>query len=731
MLLRLPIVANGFDVPMARKRLQYNVRMTKTQLILNRYKPLAKAGAGGFGTVQVAWDTRIQRKVAIKCIPLSEAELLRAALPGADAIDVSPDERSESVIASSVHAAGSAGSSSSVVDPADVPPWEDLPEEAGFAGSGDAGDSGASDDQEELASASVSRAGCDSAGASSSDASLGQLLPGQSVSLTDEVDPASRPLVRTLSRIPGLDEARTAAILSDPSIVTVHDFEIQDSTAYLIMEYVEGMTLTELLRDHDDRLTLDVVAAVFDAVAHALEVAHENGVLHLDIKPDNILINASGQVKVTDFGLATLADAQGFGVAGGGTIGYMPLEQMRQENLDARCDEWALASVTYEMLAGENPFLAPNLFQAQEAIEDGELVLPSLCWDNLDPAADDPIFYALDPEREERYETVADFAEELSPFLGDPAKGRAELADIVAGPDEEEGTEPQPREPGIPLRDRITPELLFFGSHACGAAGSALLAFAALQNISQTEGFANPLFWGLLLLITLAGALRPHLGALLGFVSLSAMLVMCGVPAAGCVLLAGIGVWWWYLGRAGDATANAALATPLAGAIGLGPLGPLAAGFALRPVAAMATAAFQVLCGFMLAGLGSASFMGWDVLATWHFSTAAFASDAVIDRMAAMLTEPSTWIMAASWVLAAGACALLRWRPTRLFASFGVLAGAAVLVAGFVLAAVCGSPSASAFTDPADVASLVVSSGIMLFAAYLLPDPEYYDESGE
>ena len=716
---------------MARKRLQYNVRMTKTQLILNRYKPLAKAGAGGFGTVQVAWDTRIQRKVAIKCIPLSEAELLRAALPGADATDVSPDERSESVIASSVHAAGSAGSSSSIVDPADVPPWEDLPEEAGFAGSGDAGDSGASDDQKELASVSVSQAGCDSAGTSSSDASLGQLLPGQSASLTNAVDPASRPLVRTLSRIPGLDEARTAAILSDPSIVTVHDFEIQDSTAYLIMEYVEGMTLTELLRDHDDRLTLDVVAAVFDAVAHALEVAHENGVLHLDIKPDNILINASGQVKVTDFGLATLADAQGFGVAGGGTIGYMPLEQMRQENLDARCDEWALASVTYEMLAGENPFLAPNLFQAQEAIEDGELVLPSLCWDNLDPAADDPIFYALDPEREERYESVADFAEELSPFLGDPAKGRAELADIAAGPEEEEEPEPQPREPGIPLRDRITPELLFFGSHACGAAGSALLAFVALQNISQTEGFANPLFWGLLLLITLAGALRPHLGALLGFVSLSAMLVMCGVPAAGCVLLAGAGVWWWYLGRAGDATANAALATPLAGAIGLGPLGPLAAGFALRPVAAMATAAFQVLCGFMLAGLGSASFMGRDVLATWHFSTTAFASDAVIDRMAAMLMEPGTWIMAASWVLAAGACALLRWRPTRLFASFGVLAGAAVLVAGFVLAAVCGSPSASAFTDPADVASLVVSTGIMLFAAYLLPDPEYYDESDE
>lgn len=727
---------------MARKCLQYNVRMTKTQLILNRYKPLAKAGAGGFGTVQVAWDTRIQRKVAIKCILLSEAELLRAALPGADALDVSPDERGESSVGSQgfgltgAHAAGSAAPSATAIDPADIPPWEDLPEEAGSAGVEDAGVPDGPNASAKPTSALAREvgpgfAGFDPADPASADSFPNQLLPGQSVSLTNAVDPASRPLVRTLSRIPGLDEARTAAMLSDPSIVAVYDFEIQDSTAYLIMEYVEGMTLTELLRDHDDRLTLDVIAAVFEAVAHALEVAHENGVLHLDIKPDNILINASGQVKVTDFGLATLADAQGFGVAGGGTIGYMPLEQMRQENLDARCDEWALASVTYEMLVGENPFLAPNLFQAQEAIEDGELVLPSLCWDNLDPAADDPIFYALDPEREERYESVADFAEELSPFLGDPAKGRAELADIVAGPEEEEEPEPQPREPGIPLRDRITPELLFFSSHACGAAGSALLAFVALQNISQTEGFANPLFWGLLLLITLAGALRPHLGALLGFVSLSAMLVMCGVPAAGCVLLAGAGVWWWYLGRAGDATANAALATPLAGAIGLGPLGPLAAGFALRPVAAMATAAFHVLCGFMLAGLGSASFMGWDVFAAWRFSAAAFASDAVIDRMAAMLLEPGTWIMAASWVLAAGACALLRWRPTRLFASFGVLAGAAVLVAGFVLTAICGAPSSSAFTDPADVASLVVSAGIMLFAAYLLPDPEYYDESDE
>lgn len=742
--------------------------MTKKQLILNRYKPLAEAGAGGFATVQVAWDTRIQRKVAIKCIPLSEADLQRAALPGANAI-VLPNEEAveddafapgewfgEDAAQGAPGAAGGLANAdvhASRVNPEDVPPWEDLPEEgarqshssaqsrvaanvAPDGGTDSAAVSGENlHDGEDAADAWLfSEAGRAAARAEVSagfavDGCDSLPVPGESVSLTRP--DADEPLVRTLSRVPGLDEARTAAMLSGPNIVAVYDFEIQDSTAYLIMEYVEGMTLTELLRDHDADLSLDVVAAVFDGVARALEVAHENGVLHLDIKPDNILINHAGQVKVTDFGLATLADASGFGPAGGGTIGYMPLEQMRQENLDARCDEWALASVMYEMLAGENPFFAPDLFQAQEAIEDGELVLPSLCWDDLDAEADDVIFYALDPERDERYETVRDFAEELEPFLGDAAAGREALAAIVQGPPEEEPAA-APRAPRIPLRERITPGLLRVASHVCGAAGPGVLAFVSFANISQTAGFDNPLFWGLMGLIVLAGALRPHLGTLLGLLALSAMLITCGIPAAGCVLLVAVGVWWWYLGRRADAPANAALAVPLAGAVGLGPLAPLVAGFSMRPLPAMITAAFQVLCAFVLASLGSGSLMGWDVLATWHFSAGAFAGEVVTDRMVALLQTPGMWAMAASWVLAAGVCALLRWRPTRAFAVFGTLAGAAALVAGLVLA-VASSASGQATWEfsPFDVASLVISTAIMLFASYLLPDPEYDDEGNE
>ena len=179
--------------------------------------------------------------------------------------------------------------------------------------------------------------------------------------------------------IPGLEEARSVAKLSDANIVTVYDCAVEDSCAYVIMEYIEGKTLAEIIDEIDDNITLDVVAAVFTAVAHALEVAHSENTLHLDIKPENVIVNAKGVAKVTDFGLAALMDATGSGTTGGGTIGYMPLEQMRQEPLDVRTDEWALASLTYEMLAGENPFFAATLRGAEEAIEGAELVLPSLC----------------------------------------------------------------------------------------------------------------------------------------------------------------------------------------------------------------------------------------------------------------------------------------------------------------------------------------------------------------
>lgn len=668
--------------------------MAKRKLILDRYKPLAQAGAGGFGTVQVAWDTRIQRKVAIKCIQLSETELRRASLPGADAV------------------------SAPQVDPADVPPWEDLPGEGAgaCAGSACAGSAGGS----------FSADGAAPPGGSAAAAPPSALDPGSSVSLTRD----DAPLVRTLVRIPGLDEARTAAMLSDQNIVTVYDFEIEDSVAYLIMEYVEGMTLTELLRDHDAELTLDVVAAVFAGVAHALEVAHESQVLHLDIKPDNILINLQGQVKVTDFGLATLADASGFGRTGGGTIGYMPLEQMRSESLDVRCDEWALASVTYEMLSGENPFFAPDLWAAQEAIEEAELVLPSLCWDELDEEADDVLFIALGPDREERFGSIEDFAAEFEPLLGDARRGKRALAAIVQGPVEEEGGEEEPA-PRVPLRDRITERVVGLASRACGGVGSALLAFWSLWQIPQATGIDNPLFWGIGALIALAGFVRPHLGALLSFIALSGACMAQGCLAGACVLLAAAIAWWWMLGRFGDSLANCALAVPLAGAVGIGPLAPIVAGLSLRTLPAMGSALFQAFEAFVLASFGSGSIIGWNCFFAWPFASNTTQGMMPVDVMLAMLCRPETWVMAASWVLAAGVCALACSRPSRAFSIAGTVLGTVVLVAGLAVSAGCASAWSSMLPDAASLAAVLASGVLAIAACFLLPDWEPDGEDAE
>lgn len=646
-------------------RLPYNRRMARDQqLILNRYRPVGETKAGGFGTVRVAWDTRIQRRVAIKCIELDEMDAARAALPGANAVRQQPREPL---------------------------PWEDDP----LFGQDDAVD------------------GAGENGATSVFDLIG-----------DE------PLVHSLAHVPGLDEARTAAMLSDASIVAVYDFEVQDSTAYLIMEYVEGMTLTELLHAHADRLTLDVAAAVFASVSHALEVAHANQVLHLDIKPDNVLINHQGQVKVTDFGLATLADASGYGAAGGGTIGYMPLEQMRQENLDVRCDEWALASLTYEMLAGENPFLAPDLERAEAVIEDAELVLPSLCWDGLDPAIDDVIFFALDPDREERYATVADFAEELEPFLGDPKRGVRELSVIVGHADDEEEeaeVEKAPPAPRVPLRERITPLQRTVAAHAVGALGSGAVAFVAFANLPQTSGFANPLFWGLFALVTLAGALKPHLGALLAYFALSATLIAGNAPAAGIVLLAAAATWWYFTGRLSNADANATLVPPLAGAFGCNQLTPLVAGFCLPPARAFGALAFSLLVSLMLAACGSHSLLGWDALANWQFSA---GLDVQAD-LGSLLMQPALWCIVISWIVATGALSAFRLRPTRAFAVLGTLVAGALLLAGIALAAWVASGQATWMPSLNNLVFTIVPIVVMLLMCVLVPEPFYYDEDYE
>ena len=673
--------------------------MAYAKLILDRYEPIGTAGTGGFGTVQIAWDPRIQRKVAIKTIQLTEQDAYRAALPGAQAVAQAGQ--------SQTGAGGAIGVDASTADRwHGIQPWSEFLEEDSHAESDD---------------------------------------------FDQDFEPEA---FHALAHLPGLDEARTAAMLSDPRIVTVFDFEVRGQTAYLIMEYVEGITLTKIMREYADWLTLDVIAAVFDAVAGALTTAHEGGVLHLDIKPDNIMVNAKGEVKVTDFGLATLADASGAGTTGGGTIGYMPLEQMRREHLDARTDEWSLAAVAYEMLTGENPFLVKTLDEAEAAIEDAELVLPSLCWENIDEQIDDVMFYALDPDRDERYASVADFAEEADKFLGDSAVGKDQLAAIVedalglsdetddahddaslelegatasAGafgffkslfdrdkapsatsepanaqnampldyPDEDDGDDieeeppsqaaPKPARPARkPLRDRVSAPARGFLSRAFAAVASGGIALLAAANYTPLEAFGPGQFAVVAAIAIAAAALavvRHHLGALISFILLAIAMLMHNAIVPAIVLLLALALWWYFIARDSAGASNVALAVPLLGAVGGAPIVPLLAGVALPPVQAVATTAFAAVVALALGSLGSQSLLGWDAMTYWLMgdvnASALFGS---------LVTKTSTWLTIGISLVAAFAQSFLSMQRKRWMEIVGLVLAVALMGLALVVA---------------------------------------------
>ena len=697
--------------------------MVRDDLILDRYEPIGTAGTGGFATVQIAWDPRIQRKVAIKTIKLTALDAQRAALPGAQAV-------AGSNTAHRWHGAM---------------PWQEYL----------AGQDGSAPD----AAASAMRG---------QSAAEGQLAQGDACAEgsdaeerepTSEADEAFETAYRvpdqvtSLAHLPGLDEARTAAMLSDPRIVTVYDFEVRGRFAYLIMEYVEGITLTRLLADYPDHITIDMVAAVFDSVAGALTAAHDAGVLHLDIKPDNILISPAGQVKVTDFGLATLADASGEGTTGGGTIGYMPLEQMRREHLDARADEWALASVTYEMLTGSNPFRARGLDEAESAIENAELILPSLCWDDVDEQIDDVVFYALDPDRDERYESVSDFAEEMDKFLGDPHNGVEQLALVVAdalaldespeGYDEEddeyadwpeddeldrlrpaffnrvagvaaafrrgvgavrevaaEGVE-EGRESADhwraddsagqygesasllrrPLLERIPERVLRFIMRGISGACGGFVAYLALSNMSfLAAGFGpgTPYVVGAIaVVVAILSALWADVGALLAFFLFSVSVILCGHPVVGTVMLIATVVWWYVFAHDCKECASVALLVAPFGAIGAACAVPFVAGGVLKPVHAAVTMAFGVILAFALGCMGTCSLLGWDAFSHWAFLRADVAGNAL-----AMAKSINTWTTAVGWIAAASVLSVLHGRSSRPITVIGIAIALACVLVG-------------------------------------------------
>lgn len=155
-------------------------------------------------------------------------------------------------------------------------------------------------------------------------------------------------------------EARTMARLRHPHVVMVHDFHrLNDGGAAIVMEHVEGGSLRERMRQHASGLPMDEALRIFRQVCSGLAAAHAAGLVHRDVKPENVLLNHDGTARVSDFGLAVPADSTSMRLTltgtSVGTVEYMAPEQMRGEELDARSDVFSLGILLYEMLTCRTP----------------------------------------------------------------------------------------------------------------------------------------------------------------------------------------------------------------------------------------------------------------------------------------------------------------------------------------------------------------------------------------
>ena len=153
-----------------------------------------------------------------------------------------------------------------------------------------------------------------------------------------------------------VNEARAASALNHPNVAVVYDVGEADSHSFIAMELVEGESLKDLLRG--ERLRIEQVQALATEIAEGLQAAHAKGIVHRDVKPENILLTRDGHVKIMDFGIAKLGGGNDLTQTGTtlGTIAYMSPEQLLADRVDHRSDLWSLGVVLFEMLSRETPF---------------------------------------------------------------------------------------------------------------------------------------------------------------------------------------------------------------------------------------------------------------------------------------------------------------------------------------------------------------------------------------
>ena len=240
------------------------------------------------------------------------------------------------------------------------------------------------------------------------------------------------------ARARALIEARTIAALNHPNICTLYEYEEVDGEQFLVLEVLEGQTLEGLIAQGP--LPLAQVLDFGIQLADALDAAHTHGIVHRDIKPPNVFVTFRGQIKVLDFGIATLSSPGGAsrytaGAAASrvnvlyGTLHYIAPEQLRGEVVDARADLFSLGALLYEMTTGQRAFVGEDPPDVVAAVLSGDVAPVRATFPDLPPELDRIIGRALEKHPDLRCQSAADLRADLQRL-----KREIEVAAVTGAP---------------------------------------------------------------------------------------------------------------------------------------------------------------------------------------------------------------------------------------------------------------------------------------------------------